>query len=55
MVREVSKILFEIHQHGMCHRDLKANNIFVDKDSNNCLSFKLGDFNVSKNYLEYIF
>jgi NIMA (never in mitosis gene a)-related kinase len=38
------RALQELHNHGICHRDLKAANTFLAEDG----SIKIGDMNVSK-------
>ncbi|CAK58460.1 unnamed protein product (macronuclear) [Paramecium tetraurelia] len=51
-VRLITRQLFEavsyLHQVGLCHRDIKPDNIVFDSDSN---SIKLIDFGVSKRFL----
>ena len=41
---QLLKALACLHQHGICHRDLKCANIFIADDG----SVKIGDLNVSK-------
>ena len=37
-----------LHNMSIVHRDLKSANIFISRDENNKMVFKLGDLNVSK-------
>lgn len=41
---ETASALMFLHQHGICYRDLKAENIFLDRDGH----IRLGDFGLSK-------
>lgn len=48
LIRQLLEAVSYIHKIGLCHRDIKPDNIVVDNDSN---IIKLIDFGVSKRFI----
>ena len=49
ILKQLTEIVKFIHLNGICHRDLKPDNILINKKTND---IKLMDFNVSKRFQE---
>ncbi len=52
ILKSLLKTLEYLHQEGICHRDIKPDNILVNSE-NNSFEIKLIDFEVSKKFKFY--